>query len=423
MIYVVPELKIDGLTVKTGKPVRLGEELPLATAVNFAGRGVLQAPRIYNVTAGSYLAVNAYAGSVSPQILADAKTRLEHTKAALESANPSQIAALTREDLLGDMFHAGGLGYYAQLTALSHIMGIQTGAHHTLASGTGTFGYEPKVNYFFGLPRSIKPGGVVFDIAVVAAIGVNDGHADRKKQFVLQVGALGSALEHAVPEQMFVNAQNPGEAISAVKALQKANQQGQRIYHITKANQSAILPNIHHDSDTMAEIRDALNAGKEVVTHTDAVSVPGWAGAGYVITDPVKGDGAYRIAGGENGSYLTFLGMALAFLQALAPFFIATPWIALLVGVAGFMAHILMVLSLVDNKIGMAEYALVRMITMVLTIVLIIVADQILFMTFPLLFVLSVIGSVISALISIYQILKEVLTYIYRREKSENIFV
>ena len=41
------------------------------------------------------------------------------------------------------------------------------------------------------------------------------------------------------------------------------------------------LPNIHHDVDTMNEIRNALNAGKEVITRTDAVSVPGWSGAGY----------------------------------------------------------------------------------------------------------------------------------------------
>jgi hypothetical protein len=288
--------------------MRLGEDLPFITDSQFAGRGSLQSPRTYYVIAGSYLAVNAYAGSVSPQILTDIKAQLEHTKAVLESADQTQISALSREDLLGDLFHAGGLGYYAQLTALSHIMGIQAGAHHTLAAGTGTFGYEPKVNYFFGFPRSIKPGGVAFDIPIVIVTGVNDGNADKKKQFTLQTGILGSALEHAVPEQMFVNEQNPGEAISAVKALQKASAAGQRIYHITQANQSAILGNIHHDTDTMNEIRNALNAGKEVITHTDAVSVPGWSGAGYIITDLDIGDGAFKIAGGGNGGVITTVG-------------------------------------------------------------------------------------------------------------------
>ncbi len=64
------------------------------------------------------------------------------------------------------------------------------------------------------------------------------------------------------------------------------------------------LPNIHHSLSTMDEIRSALNAGKEVTTHTDAVSVPGWSGAGYLIIDPETGVGAYKIRGGGNGGYL-----------------------------------------------------------------------------------------------------------------------
>jgi len=119
------------------------------------------------------------------------------------------------------------------------------------------------------------PGGVVFDIPITQITATNDGDTQKVIQYTQQVGILSSALEHAVPEQMFVNEQNPGEAISAVKALQKASAQGQRIYHVTKDNQSAILGNIHHDSGTMTEIRNALNAGKEVIAHTDAVSVPG----------------------------------------------------------------------------------------------------------------------------------------------------
>ena len=162
----------------------------------------------------------------------------------MESKGRVQIAALTQEDLLGDLFRAGTLGYYAQLIGLNYIMGLQSGGHYQLAAGTGTFGYEPNVSYFFGIPKAIQPGGVAFDIPLFNIMGSNDGDAVKKKQFVLQSGILSSALEHAVPEQMFVNTQNPGEAISAVKALQKASAAGQRIYHITQANQNNTLPNI-----------------------------------------------------------------------------------------------------------------------------------------------------------------------------------
>ncbi|CAI8837134.1 hypothetical protein [Methylocaldum szegediense] len=119
------------------------------------------------------------------------------------------------------------------------------------------------------------------------------------------MGLISSALEHAVPEQMFVNDENPGEAISAVKSLQKANAQGQRIYHLTPANQAMTLPAIHQNSLVMQEIRAALNAGKEVITHTDPVSVPGWSGAGYILFDPETGDGAFKIGGGQNGGIIS----------------------------------------------------------------------------------------------------------------------
>lgn len=88
-------------------------------------------------------------------------------------------------------------------------------------------------------------------------------------------------------------------------------------------------PNISHDPDTMAEIRSALAVGKEVITHTDAISVPGWSGAGYIIFDPLTGDGAYKISGGANGSFLDTwadglglgVGLALAFTSLFAAIF------------------------------------------------------------------------------------------------------
>ncbi|MGX2040623.1 hypothetical protein ACWJKU_10895 [Methylocaldum sp. MU1018] len=103
-----------------------------------------------------------------------------------------------------------------------------------------------------------------------------------------------------------------------MKALQKANAQGQRIYHLTPANQATTLPNIHQNSLVMAEIRDALNAGKEVITHTDPVSVPGWSGAGYILFDPETGDGAFKIGGGQNGGYYVIQGINLAAIGAIA---------------------------------------------------------------------------------------------------------
>jgi hypothetical protein len=302
LIEVVPELKLDGEVVVEAAPMALGEELDFTTHVIYPTISVLA--RTQTVVAGSFLVINSVAANVSGTVLDALRERLEVTKGILEEQDPVAIGNLTREDLLGDIFHAGSLGYFAQLIGLAHIAGLQSGGHFRLGAGLGTFGYEPEVSYFFGVPRSLEPGGVALDIPFQLVSAVDGGDIERRKQFNLQIGVLSSALEHAVPEQMFGTEENPADAISADKALQKANAEGQRIYHITRENMTAALANIGHDAATMAEIRAALAVGKDVITHSSAVTAPGWRGAGYVILDSETGVGAWKIGGGTNGSML-----------------------------------------------------------------------------------------------------------------------
>jgi len=313
LIQVIPELAVNGVVVKQSAPIGLGEEIPFTFRIEMPGQTVAK-QATSPVPAGAYLSVATVGGSVSPTLLQALQTKVTATKAALESGDATLIGALNREDLLGDIFYAGTLAYFAQYTALAHITALASHGHHSLMPSVGTYGYVPKVDYLFGFPSAIEPGGVAMDLDAVNGVSdSSDGDAARRRDLVFQTGILSSALEHAVPEQMFVTPDNPGEAISAVKALAKANLAGQRIYHITAANQTTTLPNIHHDPDVLSEIQAALNAGKEVITHTDTISVPGWSGAGYIIFDAETGDGAFKISGGANGSKLP-----LAFLTGVA---------------------------------------------------------------------------------------------------------
>ena len=302
LIQVVPELKVDGETVLAGSPMRLGEDLAFSYSVSDPIFCTKRYPN--QVVAGSFLAIAVIGGSVGVGSLEEVKAKLNETKEKLQSEDAALIAGLTREDLLGDMFHAGMLGYFAQYQALGHLSALSQKNHFQLATSAGTYGYVPNVTYFFGIPRSITPGGVEMDLDRVAIVTSVDGKGNEYgKNFTFQLGALSSALEHAVPEQMFVTPERPGEAVSAVKTLQKAAAQGQRIYHITQANQATALPNIRQSSLTMSEIRAALVVGKEVIVHTEPISVPGWKGAGYIVTDADTGAGAWKIGGGSNGSH------------------------------------------------------------------------------------------------------------------------
>jgi hypothetical protein len=356
LVNVIPQLSINEEIVKQGSPMQLGEELPFTFSINYRGHGVF--PYTYSVISGSYLSVAVIGGNVSPLKLQSVKTKIEQTKAIVESGDQDTMAQLTREDILGDLFHTGLLSYYSQLISLAHTAGLQLQAKHYLAAGYGTFGYEPNVDYFFGIPRAIIQGGAVMNIPMLNVSGVDSIGQNDRENFSLQVGVLSSALEHFVPEALFhTDPSNPPEAISAVKAIAKANGQGQKIFHITSENQASTLPYIHHASATMDEIRTSLAAGKEVITHTDAVNIPGWSGAGYIIIDPITGDGAYKISGGANGSYLSgpilagFFVLGFIGLLAAAALFATFTWIGLVIGLVLGLASALL-LHVVDIYSG-----------------------------------------------------------------------
>ena len=113
--------------------MRLGHELDLVTKIRFPGRSSLP-KNSYKVIAGSYLSVNVIAGNVSAAKLEDIQVRLEQTRTVLNGNDQFKIDALTRGEIIGDVFHVGTLSYYAQLIALSRIAGIGQGAHHNLTA-------------------------------------------------------------------------------------------------------------------------------------------------------------------------------------------------------------------------------------------------------------------------------------------------
>ena len=151
-------------------------------------------------------------------------------------------------------------------------------------------------------------------------------------------GQYASAVEHAVPEQFWVEksqcryqdeggqVRNPAQtdcaqAVSAVKAIAIAQAEGQRIYTINQSNAATALPKLSIGGDVGAEIRNAIQAGKEVTFHERQISAHGWTGYGYVITDPDTGAGAYLIEGKGNGGILfSILTQSLLFLLYFAVF-------------------------------------------------------------------------------------------------------
>jgi hypothetical protein len=302
LIHVVPELKAQGEVLLAGSAMQLGNDIEFVFNPRFVSDGEKQFS--YKLPAGAYVAIAVVAESISARQLLESQQRLSDVKDALDAR---QADTLSGESFFGRTYAAGLLSYYAQYAIAGEKLGKHYSAYHSIAAGIGSFGYEPSVKYVFGIPTRIYGGAAVMNMPIVNIVGADMTTQVAKKAFTMELGMLSSALEFGVPYQLLTSAGLTSSGVSASAALQKALSLGQRLYHITPENQAAVLPLIHHDSGTMVEIEQALSAGKEVFTHSDPVSVTGWSGSGYVITDPDSGAGAYKISGGQNGGLAAYI--------------------------------------------------------------------------------------------------------------------
>jgi len=189
------------------------------------------------------------------------------------------------------------------------------------------FSFELSTYSVWGIPMSVSPSGLAMDVdrqySLVKAL---DGNTDKPKQFFLNSGSTGSALEHSVPEQLWSTPDNPAYGISAVKALKIANDQGIPIYTINQTNIDTILPQLQIDTDAKTDIRNAVNAGKVVTVSKTNITYNGWTGCGYIIIDPDTGEGAYMIGGGMSGGIILAMGILAFLVFVFAVLSVASAW-------------------------------------------------------------------------------------------------
>ncbi len=153
---------------------------------------------------------------------------------------------------------------------------------------------------------------------LMQVVKAKDGNNETVKDYMLNSGMTSSALEHSVPEQLFSTPGNAAEGISAVKALQIANDQGIPIYTVNQTNISTVLPQLQVDIQVKEDIQNAVNAGKEVTVSKTNISFNGWTGCGYIVINPETGAGAYMLSGGTNGAILLVALMLLTAIALLA---------------------------------------------------------------------------------------------------------
>ena len=172
---------------------------------------------------------------------------------------------------------------------------------YELAGSSGVIGYKLNVDKLFGMPIKLTAGGMSCDLIDSQMVETTHYEIDKHIQTNKSLGVIGSSLEHLVLEQLF--ATNSEQGFSAVKAIQVANQEGQKIFTITQDNYQEIIPQLNLAPAAIADIESAAKAGYTVTTHQNRISLNGYIGEGYIILDS-SGNGAWMINGGMYGGFL-----------------------------------------------------------------------------------------------------------------------
>lgn len=327
-VNVSLKMRVDGVAVAEGGTYGLGTEIIGAGAyTRYADLSQYDETQD-NLVAGQQSALGISVQGISAAQLARVEARLSQVKDAIST---NTTAGLNGDAIAGDVLTASVLAYFGSLQFFQSITarqyqvinrpGLSYGFFHNVA--------QPILLYGF-ITTAVSFQGVNFDVGHIRQLRwmKNDSDPVAAKTAWINYNVIdgqhSSLMENVVPEQMFVDKSqcqytdsngtivNPtlpacNQGVSAVKAIAIAAQQGQRIFKITQENIATVLPQLQQSSSVIAEVQDAVSAGKTVTIHQAPINASGWTGAGYIETNPDTGTGAYLIEGHGDGGFLKWL--------------------------------------------------------------------------------------------------------------------
>jgi len=308
LISLNGEFSIGNDVVATTTPMNMGTELHSQMGYWQPGRGWKTTTN--RPVAGEYRAIALDLQGISQSQAEDLKNSLESTQAKLTAEDFSDLG---KQQLVGDLLYSTILSYFALNNLQDDLSARTAGMVSYKAPSYGLFKTNVVPQYWFGIPRNVTIDGLTMDVDHISHLLVHESNdKDQWLNYNRATGARLSAMEHLIPEQLFSTEDNPAHGISAVKAIQIAAAEGQKIWTITQANLSTALAAINLPSEVESDIRNSVYAGMEVTAHEQPVNFYGTSQVGYIVLDPETGAGGYLIGGGENGGYL--LGVITGFL-------------------------------------------------------------------------------------------------------------
>lgn len=290
LLHVKPELMVDGSVVLTGEPSTIGTMQKLT--LNLQRLGVEGETTEKTLIVGGYYEIGLNSAGYNSGNMGNRNGAFLNKMATL----PPE--AFTNDDLIGEHLHQLAMAYFfINDTLYGSAAKLYNIAQFRQMSGCFV-SITPNVTYVNGMPQAVTLSGIEMDMRLERMTAVaRDGNLQTEKKYMELGGLVSSFDEHYTFEQIEGVA-----SVSAVKALQFANQNGIPVYKITSANQGQFVPQLQIGEKDLTDITNALNSGKEVIVPQTNVQINDWNGLGYIVRDPASGSGAYIISGGLAGA-------------------------------------------------------------------------------------------------------------------------
>ena len=309
-VNVVPVVKLEGVTQSTGTTAvglcTTNNQLALSVSL-----GELTVPTVNTVTytnigGANYHALQAYGFQASDRLLTERAAKLLASVKAI--SNPDS----NLEETEGEYLHLVGLKYVRYISDAAKTIGQIDGGSGQSGNHLGLVSTAMKVQYVFDLPFAVDRTGLLVDFPGGQSRNVDlASGANVWKTFLLS-GYAGSNYESYMWQE---NAQR--DAVSTVRGLQFANENGIPILNITAANAATQIPlltsnsnaALNYSTGTVSTIQTAVNNGYTVNIPRSLIQYDNWTGA---VWEQEKNDTAnnsmsagYIIGGSYAGGYAT----------------------------------------------------------------------------------------------------------------------
>lgn len=290
LLSLKPQIKLNGTFIAQGNAIGFGKEQKL----EFIFDTTIDTGKVENIIiAGGYYAVGLSARfSDTRDSLFERTNQLAKVTGTIDFNDP-----FTLDEKLGEVLYLSSVVYHQNLDGISKKIASLYQIVDVRDVSEMMYFLTVKVDAIFGMPRKITPVGIIGDMdRDLHSVVPIDGNMSRVKPFMQLVGNLSSYLEHDITEKVYRT-----QALSAVKAIQIARDQGIPVHSITSQNINAELPVLQLSVELKDDIINAVNAEQEVIVPERNLNINAWSGVGYIVQDPINGKGAYLISGGYNG--------------------------------------------------------------------------------------------------------------------------